>query len=199
MKRGILIFSMAGALIGAFALGRAFAQEGPGEKAAEDEMAAWMELGKPGTEHAELMKSVGTWTVASKAWMQPGAEPTLTTGKAVFTALLGGRYLRQEFEGDFMGQPFHGIGCTAFNNATRKYEDVWIDGMSTGIMFTTGTETEPGKAWSFSGSCAGPGGKEMKMRSVLRKLSDDEMSVESYCDQGSGETKCWEATYTRTK
>ncbi len=194
MKRGIVVLSMVGVALGAFALGRAGAQEGvdPG-------MAEWIELGKPGPEHAELMKSAGTWTVEAKYWMQPGAEPTQSKGTAVFTALFGGRYLRLEYEGDFDGQPFRGIGCMGFNNATKKYEDVWIDSHSTGTMLTTGTETEPGKVWTFAGSCAGPGGKEMKMRNVMKKISGDRMLVESFCDEGSGEMKCWEGTYTRSK
>lgn len=190
MKRGILVFSMVGIALGAFALGRAGAQEGvdPG-------MAEWMELGKPGPEHAELMRSAGHWAVEAKMWTQPGTEPILSKGKAVFTALFGGRYLRLDYEGDFNGQLFRGIGCMGFNNATRKYEDVWIDSMSTGTMLTTGTETEPGKVWTLTGSCAGPGGKEMKMRNVMRKIGSDRMIVESFCD----EMKCWEGTYTRSK
>lgn len=194
MKRGIVVLSMVAVALGAFALGRAGAQEGPEPKPCED-MAAWLALGKPGPEHAELMKSVGTWTVESKAWTGE-AEPLRSTSKAVFTELLGGRYLRQEFEGEFMGQPYRGIGLTGFNNATKRYEDVWTDTMGTGFMLTTGTETAPGE-WTFSGSFPGPGGKTVKMRSIMRKPAADRMTFESFCDDGSGEKKCWEATYTR--
>ena len=52
MKRGIAVLSMVGIALGAFALGRAGAQEGPDSgKSAEAEMAAWLELGKTGPEH----------------------------------------------------------------------------------------------------------------------------------------------------
>ncbi len=151
MKRGILFVSMIAALLGAFALGRAGAQEGTGD------MAAIAELAKPGPQHAELMKTAGNWIVEEKCWMT-GAETT-SKGKAVFTPLLDGRFLRQEYQGEFMGQPFHGIGLSGFNNATRKFEDVWIGSNCTSITFMTGTETETGKAWAFTGTCAGPGGK----------------------------------------
>ncbi len=193
MRHGVLVLSIVGVALGAFALGRAGAQEGvdPG-------MEAWLKLGEPGAEHAELMENAGTWTVDSKAWMTPGAEPAQSKGKAVFTALFDGRYLRQEFEGDFMGTLFRGVSIAGFNNASGKYEEVWIDCISTGIMHSTGTRTEPG-VWALSGACAGPGGKEMKMRSVLKRVSADKLFVESFCDEGSGERKCWEATYTRSK
>lgn len=193
MKRGILVLSIVGIALGAFALGRAGAQEG-----ADPGMQAWLKLGEPGAQHAELMKNAGTWTVDSKTWAAPGDEPVASKGKAVFTALFDGRYLRQEFEGDFMGTPFRGVGVTGFNNATGKYEDTWIDSVSTGIMQSIGTQTAPG-VWAFSGACAGPQGTEMKMRSVLKSVSLDKLFVESYCDDGSGERKCWEATYTRAR
>lgn len=183
---------MVGIALGAFALGRAVAQEGT------DPMAAWLELGKPGAEHAELMKDAGTWIVEAKMWMVPGAEPTASKGKVVFTPLLGGRYLRGEYEGDCNGNVMHGIGCMGFNNATRKYEQVWIDSMSTGTMVLTGTQTEPG-VWTLKGSCAGPEGSEVKMREVTKKVGADRMFIESFCDDGSGEKKCWEGTYTRSK
>jgi hypothetical protein len=201
MKRGILFVSIAGALIGAFALGRAGAQEGPkaGADKAKAEMEAFMKLAKPGAQHAELMKNVGTWNVECQHWMMPGAPPVVDKGRAVFTSVLGGRFLRQEYEGTFMGQPFQGIGCTGFNNATKEYEDVWTGTNMTGIMYMTGTETEPGKVWTFSGSCAGPDGNEMTMRSVWTKVSDTEQKMEMYCASDEGEMKCMELKYTRAK
>jgi len=198
MKRWIMCLAVAAGLVGAFALGRADAGEGADKKAIADEMAAWMELGKTGPEHAKLIETVGTWTVESKMWMEPGAEPVASSGKAVFTALLGGRFVRQEFSGAFMGQPFLGIGCTGYNNATKQYEDVWIDSVGTGMMRATGTETEAGKVWTYFGSCIGPGGKEYKHRTILKKLGANQMIVEAFCDKGEGETKCWEGSYTRT-
>lgn len=201
MKRGIVFLSAVAALIGAFALGRAGAQEEMGDDAAKkaaEEQAMWEELAKPGSQHHALMKAVGTWTVDCKFWMQPGA-PMESKGSAVFTSLLGGRYLRQEYKGTFMGQPFDGIGCTGFNNATQKYEDVWIDSMGTGMMIMTGTETKPGKVWEFSGSSAGPDGTESKMRSVMTMTSDDEHVVEMFGTEGGVERKWMELKYTREK
>jgi hypothetical protein len=39
----------------------------------------------------------------------------------------------------------------------------------------------------------------MKFREVMTRVGADRMVVESFCDQGGGETKCWEGIYTRAK
>jgi hypothetical protein len=198
MKRGIVLLSMVAVAIGAFALGRAGAQEGPQKKDPAAEMAAWAELAKTGPEHAKLIKSVGTWKCEGKMWMGPG-EPTVSTGKAVFSSVYDGRFLKQDYEGTFMGQPDLGIGYTGFNNATKKYEVVWISNMGTGLMLMTGTETAPGTC-EFEGSCAGLDGKDMKHRLVLKHVSDDKQVLEMYMSEGGApEAKCMELTYTRAK
>jgi len=189
MKRGIVVLSMAALVFGAFALGRAGAQEGtdPAQK-------AWEALAVPGPEHAKLLKGVGTWNCECKCWQQPGGEPTVSKGKAVCTEALGGRFIREDFECEMMGKPFHGIGYHGFNNATKKYELAWLDSVGTGIMLMTGTESE------LKGSFAGPGGIEMTMRSVVKPVSDDQFVMEMYSDMGMGaEMKCMELTYTRAK
>jgi hypothetical protein len=192
MKRGIGTLLIVGGLLGAFALGRAGAQEGM------DEMAAWMELAKVGPEHAELKQAVGTWSCDSKYWMTPEAPPTESKATAVFSMELGGRFQKLVYKCDSPQMPFEGIGFTGFNNATRKYETIWMDSMGTAIMMMTGTRTADG-VWEYAGSFFGPGGKEIKCRSVLKKVSDDQTTMEMYCDEGNGEHKMMEQTYTRAK
>jgi hypothetical protein len=193
MKRGIGTLVIVGGLLGAFALGRAGAQEGP-----VDPMAAWAELAKTGPQHAALKSQVGTWTCESKCWCEPGKEPTVEQGKVTYSMVLGDRFLRQEVEGAMMGQPFHGLGYTGFDNATKKYQAVWMDSMGTCMMLMTGTEIKPG-VQELKGSFAGPGGAEMKMRIIHTKVSDDKMTMDMFCDMGMGEMKSMEQTYTRSK
>jgi hypothetical protein len=187
MKRKFTFVCVAAALVGAFALGRAGAQEGT------HDMKAWEALGATGPEHAKMLKTVGTWNCECKAWMMPGAEPMLSKGKAVRTEALGGRFIREDFEGDMMGQPFKGFAYNGFNNATKKYELVWLDSMSTGMMFMSGTEAE------LKGSFFGPGGIEVKSRATIKEISPDQMVMEMYNNMGTGEMKCMEMTYTRAK
>ncbi len=51
---------------------------------------------------------------------------------------MGGRYLFQEFVGDSPMGTFEGAGLLAFDNLKKKYHGIWIDSMSTGIMYTEG-------------------------------------------------------------
>jgi hypothetical protein len=191
MKRGILFLSFAGALVGAFALGRAGAQEGTPPIM---DPKAWEALAVPGPEHAKLLKTVGTWDCESKCWMEPGKEPQVSKGKVVRTEVLGGRYVREDMEGEMGGKKFSGIGYLAFNNATKKHECVWLDSGGTGIMYMSGTETE------LKGSFYGPGGAVVQSRCVTKHINDDRATMEMYMDMGmGGEMKCMEMTYTRVK
>ncbi|MFI5402398.1 MAG: DUF1579 domain-containing protein [Planctomycetota bacterium] len=189
MKRKITFVCMAAALVGAFALGRAGAQEGTANIM---DPKAWEALAAPGPEHAKMLKSVGTWNCECKCF-EPGKEPQVTTSKVVRTAVLG-RYVREEINGEMNGKPFAGIGYFAYNNATKTYECSWLDNGGTGIMFMTGTENE------LKGVFYGPGGVPVKCRAVTKHISDDQATMEMYNDFGmGGEMKCMEMTYTRVK
>ena len=106
---------------------------------------------------------------------------------------MGGRYVRGEFAGEMMGQPFKGLGYFGYNNALKRYEGAWMDNGGTGIMFMTGTENE------LKGSFYGPGGVEVKSRIVTKIISDDKSTMEMFHDMGQGEQKVMEITYTRAK
>ena len=192
MKRGTVLVCMAAGLIGAFALGRAAAQEG------NDLMALFKKAAKPGPQHAAMMKCAGTWDCETKEF-QPGGEPKVTKGQVVRTEAFGGRFLKEEFSVQMGGEPVSGVGYSGFNNCTGKYEMIWLGTMGTDMAFMTGTETEAGKAWEYKGSFAGPGGMQIKSRVVARKISDDQEVMEMYNDMGTGEMKCMEITYTRAK
>jgi Protein of unknown function (DUF1579) len=192
MKRGSIFVCVTAALVGAFLLGRAGAQEG------DDMMAAFKELGTPGPEHAAMMKCAGTWICEAKEAQQDGSTK-VTKGKEVRTAIFGGRFLKAEYEGEMAGAPFNGVAYSGFNKATKKYEMIWISSMDTAILLLTGTETEAGKAWEYNGSWSGPGGMQGKTRIVARKISDDQDTMEIYNNMGMGEMKCLEMTYTRAK
>lgn len=193
MKRFVTLVAAVAIPFGAFALGRAVAED------QASDMAAWEALAKPGPKHAELAKSIGTWTIDSKMWMAPGAEPVASKGKATFSSVLDGRFLRQDFEGDMEGAPFRGIGHIGFNNATNKYEMTWIDNWGTGFLFMTGVEKEGGKVVELTGTYNGPNGVVMKSRSVMTIKGPDEQFLEIFNDMGQGETKSMEMTYHRAK
>jgi Protein of unknown function (DUF1579) len=100
----------------------------------------------PGTAHQALDPLVGEWNVEVKTWMTPDAPPTVSTGTAKSTWTLKGRFVQQEFSGEFMGQPFHGISFTGYDNVREKYRSVWIDDMSTTIVVSEGDAENDGKS-----------------------------------------------------
>ena len=59
--------------------------------------------------------TAGTWDTTMKLWMEPGAEPMVSTGTSTNTMILGGRQLKMEYSGTFMDMPFMGIGFTGFD------------------------------------------------------------------------------------
>lgn len=193
MLRGIGLVLVVGGLAAAFALGRAQAQDEGGA------MDAWMDLGKPGPEHAEFKKLVGEWTASVKEWRMPGAEPTVSTAKSKYSMVMGDLILRQDYEGKMGEVPFQGVSYTAFNKGTGKYEALWMDSMSSGMMFMNGTETEKNKAFEYKGHFFGPGGVKVEMRSIMKRVDADTQTMEMYMNMGQGEMKSMEMTYTRVK
>ena len=63
---------------------------------------------------------VGDWKVEVKIWMAPDAPPTVSKGTAKSTWALKGRFVQQEFSGEFMGKPFRGISFTGYDNVRAE-------------------------------------------------------------------------------
>ncbi len=164
-------------------------------------MKQWEKFATPGAEHKALAKMVGKWNAETTMLMGPGAEPTVAKGKAEFTEVLGGRFVRLDFSGEFMGKPFTGIGYNGYDNFKKQYTSSWMDDMSTGSMISYGTMGKDGKSITFWGVMDEPmtGEKGKKIRSVMRLVSDDEVIYESYDKVGGKEWKALDIKYTRIK
>ncbi|MHC4956016.1 MAG: DUF1579 family protein [Planctomycetota bacterium] len=196
MKRSLLVVAFVVALAGAFVLGRAQAQDEKKKDPMQD-MAAWMDLGKPGPEHAEMKMMVGKWDCEVKSWHEPGKDPTVEKGTSTFSLDLGGLLLKQDYKGSMMGAPFTGVGYTAFNKATGKWEATWMDSMSSGILFMNGTEKDD--VITYTGHFFGPGGAKIQTRYTLSAVKDDKQLFTMWMDMGQGMNKSMEMTYTRAK
>ena len=176
------------------------AQDAPPEMSPEQMamMQAYQEAGAPGTQHADLAKTVGTYDVAIKSWMAPGAPPTSDSGTAKRSMILGGRVMVEDLEATMQGQPFTGHGMTGYDNVTGKYWSSWNDSMSTGMMVSEGTCDDQG-ACSFTGSWHDPVSKqEVSSRMTSRWTSPTVEVFEMYGPGPDGEEhKMMEMTYTR--
>src|ERR1700761_4799841 len=158
-----------------------------------DDMKAMMAYSTPGAIHQMLAKSAGTWNATVSMWMQPGTQPASSSATCVNEMILGGRYLQSKNSGNFMGQPFEGIGLMGYDNAKKVFVNSWVDNMGTGIMNMTGTWDEATKSIKFSGTMVDPSsGKDMAFREVLHFVDDNNQVLEMYANAGGQEMKTME-------
>ncbi len=195
--RRILILAALTVLAAALPLG-AGAQD---QDAAAAAQAAMMKAATPGPIHAFLAEKAGSWTVTVSMWDQPDAEPMVGTMAATSEMVLGGRYLKEEFAGEFFGMPFSGIGHTGYDNTTGTITSTWIDNMSTATMVMTGKYAQAGDPLETAGRMFDPAtGNEVVMRSVTTWKDKDAFHVDYYgCTGGAAETRTMAMDYQRVR
>jgi hypothetical protein len=154
--------------------------------------------GTPGAAHKALEPLVGNWNAEVKCWMDPAAEPMVTKGTAKATWILDGRFVQEEFSGEFMGKPFKGISLTGYDNTKQKYNNVWIDDMHTALFTSEGAAESGNKVFTLEGKmdCPMTGEKDVTMKQVIRVVSRDKHVLEMY-DSRKPDVKSMEITYTR--
>ena len=201
MKYSIAYLGSALVVAGALAAGLALGSENtPKADPTMEEMMKKAETAcTPGTAHQALEPLVGEWNVEVKTWMTPDAQPLLSTGTATSTWALKGRFVQQEFSGEFMGQPFHGISFTGYDNVREKYRSVWIDDMSTTMVVSEGDADGDGKVITLGGdyACAMTGEKHKETKQIYRILSRDKHVFEMHDPTRGDNSKAMEITYTR--
>jgi len=160
-----------------------------GAEMSPEMMAAWTKYATPGPEHKELAALAGSWTVTSECWMTPDGPSEKGSGTSTMKMVMGDRFLQEDFSGTTPMGPFHGMGLLGFDNGTQKYNHVWLDDMSTGVMYSTGEKK--GDALSFKGEMYCPMVKGLRtMRFECRKAGENERIMEMYAqDPGQPEFK----------
>ena len=184
-----------------------FAQEGSAqqhgrEQPPSDEQLAEMmrryELAAtPGKAHDLLSPLAGNFTVTAKFDSPDGV--ITSTGKATAEWILGGRFVRQNFSGDMMGQPFTGVGHTGYDNSRKLYQATWMDSMSTAIFYMEGQADASAKTLTLTGEGIDPAeGKMKKYQHVWHLDNADEIVFEMY-ELGAGDQKTKTATLTYSR
>ena len=128
----------------------------------------------PGEAHLFLEQLVGPWEVKVRIQQGPDAEPLTGRGQMSREMMLGGRFLKTTYKGEFMGESFIGYGYDGYDNHKKKYVSVWIDNMSTAMHYSEGELDETGKILTQYGEFVDPeSGKVKKAKSVftIRSLS----------------------------
>lgn len=197
MKVFVRLFVIAGLLASA---GAVQAEEPAANK--EAMMARVRERTVPRAEHKVLEMMAGSWAFETKFWMSPEAQPETSTGSSKNAMVLGGRFLKEESEGTWNGEPFNGTGYTGFDNIKGEYVSVWIDSAATGIMHSSGRYDEAKKTFTYNGtgSCPLTGEKDMKMRLEIVLTDKNHYTMSGYRMGPDGvEFKGMEIAYTRLK
>jgi hypothetical protein len=155
--------------------------------------------GTPGAAHKALEPLVGNWEVEVKCWMAPDAPPTVTKGTAKAAWIMDGRFVQEEFQGEFMGKPFRGMSLTGYDNTKQKYNSAWIDDMHTSLFASEGTAESGGKVITLEGKmdCPITGQKNLTMKQVIRVINRDRHVFEMHDPAKGDNSKSMEITYTR--
>jgi Protein of unknown function (DUF1579) len=168
---------------------------------ASDPMAQWAKANMPTKEHAQLIADMlGEWTVENEVTFAPGAPAEKSTGTAKCEPMFGGRFVKMDYDGVMMGQPFKGFSIWGYNTPSGKFENTWIDNSSVGMMYSTGVKQADGSV-EWTGTWTDPITKETKTsRSVTKMTDKNTMVYEAYDKTTDGtEFKMMTVTYTRVK
>lgn len=164
------------------------------------EMQKMKALMAPGAAHKTLEALAGKWNYSSKFWKSAEAKPEETTGTAENAMIYGGRFLKQEVKGAWMGEPFEGMGITGYDNIRGQYQTLWIDSMATGMMWISGQYDSSTQTLNQSGanSCPLTGEKNRQGRSEWKVTDNDHNTYTAYMASPDGkESKMMEIQYQR--
>ena len=160
-------------------------------------MEAYEKAGTPGEHHAHLDRMVGEWDAEVRFWSSPDAEPMVMQATSKVEWVMDGRFVKETVESDFMGQPFHGLGYTGYNNVTGEYEASWMDNHSTALYRYSGEMDDEGRLVFYSESADPLTGEKVKEKGISEFVSDDEMIARSYRMVDGEEVLTMELRYTR--
>ncbi len=154
----------------------------------------------PSAAHKTLEAMVGKWNYTSKFWMAADGKPEETSGTSENVLIYGGRFLKQEVKGTWMGQPFEGMGIVGYDNVRAQYQSIWFDSMATGIMSMSGQFDAATNTLNESGknSCPMTGDKERECRADWKIVDANQNVYSAYTTGPDGkEFKGMEIVYTK--
>jgi hypothetical protein len=161
------------------------------------DMAAMMEMGKPGENHLVFTNIVGNWSYTGKWWMNQQSPPMEFAGTTVCKSLMDGRYFMSNQNGMMMGMQYQGMAIEGYDNVKKKYVSSWIDNMGTGIENMEGTYDPATKTLTYTGSYEAMPGMNVVMREKNTITDADHHTLALYSNMGGAEVKIMEIVYTR--
>jgi len=92
-----------------------------------------------GEEHNLLKLTCGKWKVDC-TFIMDGEESKCTSDNVIREMVIGGRFMRETFKMDFMGEPYHGEQIVGFYDGC--FQATYIDTMGNGIYTYKGAKDE---------------------------------------------------------
>ncbi|MCB0344541.1 MAG: DUF1579 domain-containing protein [Bdellovibrionales bacterium] len=165
----------------------------------EEIEAAWLKASNPGDKHKLLEPFVGTWNADITWWGEADGVPIKSSAESRKAWILGGRFIRQDFEGVTFGEHLTGTGITGYDNLRERFVAMWTDSMSTAIMISMGTVNDTGNKFEFHGDFMDPVTREVKhSRSEVVVNNHNQHTFTAYESAPNGkEYKSVEIVYTR--
>ncbi|MCP3101057.1 DUF1579 domain-containing protein [Myxococcus sp. K15C18031901] len=142
-----------------------------------------------GDEHRALKQWVGRWEGPTRTWFDPAGAPEESHTHARVEALLGGRFVRIDYQSTAMGKPHAGQLLVGFDTGEGQYTAAWVDSfhMSASMMHSTGAPREDGRVCvlgSYAASMCDDQGVTQKQRwgwrTVIHQPDADTLVVESF-------------------
>lgn len=155
-------------------------------RAQDDAKAPVDDPGAPGPEHAKLDPLAGRWDVTVTYSLGEGREHQ---GTATCQAdwVLDRRFLRQRYESSLQGAPFEVLQYLGFDRNKKKYIELKMDNMDTGLMHNEGT-LDPAGSITFLGDRVDPeDGKSRPMRTVYTIPDPDHFTIEWFLTGADGQ------------
>lgn len=154
-------------------------------------MAFMKEWAAPVEQHEVLAKMAGSFECKT-SFSMGGPEMTESTGTSELETILGGRYVAQHFVmPEFMGMEFEGMGAIGYDKSKDKFVNVWIDSMSTGMMFLEGEYDEDTDTMTWHGDAVEPGpagAMTVPVKHVIKNATSDHSVMEFWrADPMNGE------------
>ncbi len=161
------------------------------------EMQAMMDANQPGAEHEILARMAGDWKAVMVGTM-PGEEPMTSEGSMHVSDIFDGKFMGQEYRGEFMGVPFEGLGVYAYSTMTGMYQYCWFDSFGTHLYYAEGEAGDDGDTLVFHGKEPNPeGGDMVDFRDDFVWASDDEYTMTRTYKTPDGEFEGFHITFTR--
>jgi len=150
-------------------------------------------------EHQLLGTLIGQWKGTTRLWLNPEDPPQISETLAVFRPLLGGLFVREEYEGFSFGEKHKGYRTYGFEVGRKTAVCSWVDSihMSTGMMHLEGTIGGPRIALSGR-YYAGENNDQYGWRTVLEIDGKDRLKISQYNVMPDGESLGMETLLQRS-